>query len=248
MEFKAIVDGKLREAAGCAVVGVYENGELGIAGRRMDAQLGGLIVKMSRDGDFAGKLGDALMLHAPAGAAAARVLLLGLGSKANFARKQYRKVLQTAAQTLAKSGANDAIVYLTAEEIPELDASYRARIVAEIFLHPSLQDPRSENGRQAETKALTTVSVAMTDARAVKAATRGLEIGAALGSGIALARDLGNLPPNVCTPTYIGTSARCSCPRSFPASRRRCWMQPRSRHSKWVHFWRSRKVRTSRLA
>jgi leucyl aminopeptidase len=207
MEFKAIVDGKMRETAGCAVVGVYENGELGVAGRRMDTQLGGLIVKMNREGDFAGKLGDALMLHAPAGAATARVLLLGLGAKANFGRKQYRKVLQTAAQSLAKSGANDAIVYLTCEEIPELDANYRARIVAEVFCTQAYKIPDLKTAAKPKPRPLATVTVAMADARAAKAATRGLEIGAALGSGIALARDLANLPPNVCTPTYMGNRA-----------------------------------------
>jgi leucyl aminopeptidase len=216
MEFKAIVDGKIREAAGCAVVGVYENGELGAAGRRMDTQLGGLIVKMHRDGDFAGKLGDALMLHAPAGAAAARVLLIGLGSKANFGRKQYRKVLQTTAQSLAKSGANDAIVYLTMEEIPELDAAYRARIVAETFCVQAYKIPDLKTAAKPKPKALATVSVAMADARAVKAATRGLAIGAALGGGIALARDLGNLPPNICTPTYMGNRA-VQLSKEFPS-------------------------------
>src|SRR5271154_6567676 len=108
MEFRAIVDGKMRETAGCAVVGAYENGELGPAARRMDTQLGGLLARMNREGDFAGKLGDSLMLHAPAGAAAARVLLIGLGAKSSFGRKQYRKALQTAAQSLAKTGASDA--------------------------------------------------------------------------------------------------------------------------------------------
>jgi len=36
---------------------------------------------------------------------------------------------------------------------------------------------------------------------------QGLEIGAAVGGGMALARDLANLPPNVCTPTYLGKRA-----------------------------------------
>ncbi len=36
---------------------------------------------------------------------------------------------------------------------------------------------------------------------------QGLRIGAAIGSGLRLARDLANLPPNVCTPTYLGTRA-----------------------------------------
>ena len=109
MEFKAIVDGKLREAAGCAVVGVYEKGELGAAGLALDAQLGGLIARLHREGDLAGKLGDLLMLPAPAGASAARVLLVGLGSKANFARKQYRKALQRDRKSTRLNSSHDVI-------------------------------------------------------------------------------------------------------------------------------------------
>jgi leucyl aminopeptidase len=207
MEFRAIVDGKMREAAGCAVLGAYENGDLGAAARRIDSQLGGLLSKINREGDFAGKLGDALLLHAPAGAAAARVLLIGLGAKASFGRKQYRKALQAAAGSLAKTGANDAIVYLTLEEIPELDSQYRARIVAEVFCVQAYRIPDLKTAAKPKPRPLTKVSVALPDARAAKAATKGLEIGAAIGGGISLARDLANLPPNVCTPTYMGNRA-----------------------------------------
>ena len=133
MEFKAIIDGKARQETGCAVVGVYDNGELGKAARQIDTQLGGLIAKLHAAGDFAAKLGDALLLPTPAGAAAARVLLIGLGSRSGFGRKQYRKALQAAVSSLGKTGASDAIVYLSLEEVADLDVQYRARIVAEIF-------------------------------------------------------------------------------------------------------------------
>jgi leucyl aminopeptidase len=216
MEFRSIVDGKMRETAGCAVVGAYENGELGAAGRRIDTQLGGLLAKMHREGDFAGKLGDSLLLHAPAGAAAARVLAVGLGAKSNFGRKQYRKALQTAAQSLAKTGAGDAVVYLALEEIPELDANYRARIVAEVFCTQAYKIPDLKTAAKPKPRPLQTVSVAVADARAAKAATAGLAIGAAIGGGIALARDLANLPPNVCTPTYMGERA-LQLSKEFPS-------------------------------
>ena len=36
MEFMAIVDAKARHPAGCAVVGIYENADLGIAARQLD--------------------------------------------------------------------------------------------------------------------------------------------------------------------------------------------------------------------
>jgi leucyl aminopeptidase len=216
MEFKAIIDAKARNDSACAVVGVYEDGELGKAARKIDAQLDGLIGKLHGDGDFSGKLGDNLFLPTPAGSAAARVLLIGLGSRSAFARKQYRKALQSAVQMLGKTGATDAAVYLALEEVADLDVQYRARAVAEVFCAQTYKIPDLKTSTKPKPPRLTSVSVVVADARGLKAATEGLRIGTAIGSGMALSRDLANLPANVCTPTYLGTRAQALA-KDFPS-------------------------------
>ena len=208
MEFTAIVDVKARASADCAIVGSYEHGELGIGARQIDAQIGGTIGRLHASGDFAAKVGDSLLLPLPRGAAAARVILVGLGPRAGFGRKQYRKALQAAAGALAKTGATDAIVYLALESVPDLDATYRARIVAEVFSVQAYKIPDLKTQPKPKKPPLAAVSVAMDNARDAKAASAGLDVGSAIGSGIALARDLANLPPNVCTPTYLGKRAQ----------------------------------------
>jgi leucyl aminopeptidase len=215
MEFKATIDAKVRNAAGCAVVGLYEDGDLGVAARRLDVQLKGLIAKLHKEGDFPAKLGDQLLLPAPAGAAAARVLLIGLGTRAGFGRKQFRKALQTTVQALGKSGAKDATLYLALEELGKVDMHYRARAVAEVFSSQLYKIPDLKTSPKPKPPRLETVNLAVQDVRGVKAAAEGLKVGAAIGSGLQLARDLANLPPNVCTPTYIGTRAQALA-KEFP--------------------------------
>jgi leucyl aminopeptidase len=208
MEFKAVVDTKAREAAGCAVVGMYEGGELGVAARHLDAQIGGLIAQLHTAGDFAAKVGDTLLLAKPPGAASTRVLLAGLGPRSSFGRKQYRKALQSSAQALIKTGASDAIVYLALEQVADLETLYRARMVAEVFCGQIYKIPDLKTGAKPKPLKLSSVSVAAESARSVKSVANGLKIGAAIGSGLALSRDLANLPPNICTPTYLGQRAQ----------------------------------------
>ena len=208
MEFKAVVDVKARSAAACAVVGVYERGDLGEAARLIDAQVGGLIAELYESGDFAGKPGDVLLLPAPDGAAADRVLLIGLGARTAFGRKQYRKSVLAAAQAIAKTGATDAVVYLAQEPVADLDLTYRARIIAEVFSAAAYKIPDQKTAPKPKQSKLARVEVAVENARAAKAATEGLDVGAAIGRGSALARDLANLPPNICTPTYLGARAQ----------------------------------------
>jgi len=205
MEFMAIVDAKARATSGCAAVGIYENGDLGVAARQVDKQLEGLITRLLGNGDFAAKLGDSLMLPLPAGSAASRLLLIGLGTRAAFGRKQYRKAVLSTAQALAKTGASDAAVYLALETVPELDIQYRARIVAEVFSSQAYKIPDLKTAPKPKARRLSEVKVATADARTAKTAAEGLRQGTAIGSGLSFARDLANLPPNVCTPTYMGT-------------------------------------------
>lgn len=205
--FQAIVDVGVRKRTDCAVIGVYEKGELSSAARQIDGRTKGLITKLYARGDFAGKVGDTQLLTMPAGSASPRLVLVGLGQRNSFSRKQYRKALQAAAQAIAKTGAADAIVYLALEEIPGLDTLYRARIVAEAFCMQAYTIPDLKTAKKPPSPPLRAVRVAAKDAREAKVATQGLAIGAAVGSGMTLARDLANLPPNVCTPTYIGKRA-----------------------------------------
>ena len=207
MEFKVIVDAKARATTGCAVVGVYENGELGAATRHLDTQLEGLITRLHSAGDFAAKLGDSLLLPHPQGVAAQRVLLLGLGARAGFGRKQYRKALTTSAQAVLKTGSADVIVYLALEDVPGVEAAYRARAIAEVFSAQMYKIPDLKTAPKPKPPKLASLAVAADHARSAKAMTAGVKIGAAIGAGSAFARDLGNLPPNVCTPTYLGERA-----------------------------------------
>jgi leucyl aminopeptidase len=216
MEFIAIVDAKARHEAACAVVGVYEDGDLGKAARHIDAQMDGWIAKLLKAGDFTAKLGDNLLLPGPTGTAAARVLLVGLGSRAGFGRKQYRKALQSTVQSLGKTAASNATVYLALEDVGDLDVQHRARIVAEVFCSQLYKIPDLKTAAKPKAQRLTTIDVAVADARAQKAAAEGLRIGEAVGSGLALSRDLANLPPNICTPTYLGTRAQALA-KQFPS-------------------------------
>lgn len=222
MEFKALADARARTSCGCAVLGVYESGELGIATRHVDAALGGSIARLQKGGDFAAKLGDTLLLPQPAGAPQQRLLIVGLGPRAQFGRKQYRRALQASAQALLKTGAEDAITYLALEEGTELDVRHRARLAVEVLSAQAYRIPDLKSGAKPKPPKLAQLAVAVEAARSFKAASEGVRVGAAIGHGAAFMRDLANLPPNVCTPTYIGEAAE-QLAKEFPRVKTRLY-------------------------
>ena len=79
MEFKAIIDAKARAPSDCAVVGIYENGDLGAAARNVDAHTGGLIRQLYAGGDFAAKPATLCCCRGRPERQRQRVLLVGIG-------------------------------------------------------------------------------------------------------------------------------------------------------------------------
>jgi len=208
MQFNALVDPKVRNDTECAVLGIYENGDLGVAARQVDSHLSGRLQTLCKNGDFAAKLGDTLLLLDIPGSATARLLLVGLGSRSGFGRKQYRKAVQAAATALSKTGASEAVVYLPFEPVGDLDIHYRCRIIAELFSSQAYKIPDLKTPAKPKPARLGKVQTALADSRAPRSAAAGLVAGTALGNGMAFARDLANLPPNVCTPRYIASRAQ----------------------------------------
>jgi len=208
MEFEVETRGRRRARTDCAVVGVHEGGELSRAAAALDRALGRRLTRVLRQGDFAGRIGETLLLpDLPAGPAA-RVLLVGLGGAKGWGRRSYRRALAAAAAALARSGARDAWLLLAGERVPEVDPYYRARYVAEAIGAARYQVPDLKSGRRPPAPRLKRVRLAVGERTDASALRRGLEHGAAIAAGAALTRDLANLPANVCTPSYLGTVAK----------------------------------------
>ena len=207
MEFQAETGGRRRARTDCAVIGAHERGDLVGAALELDRALGGRLQRVIDGGDFGGRLGETLLLPALGAGPAARVLLVGLGSQKSWSRRNYRRALVAGAQSLLKCGARDALVMLASHAVPEVDAYYRARYVAETFGQARYQVPAMKSARKPAAPKLAAVRVLVAERGDLAAAKRGLEHGAAIAAGSAVTRDLANLPANVCTPSYLARFA-----------------------------------------
>ena len=97
------------------------------------------------------------------GAPFERVLVVGLGKKGAFGRKQYRKALVAAFGALAKTGAKDAVSYL-GEAVAVPDAYYDARLAAEAFGAALYRVPAIRSTRKPPEPALKAFGFAVTEA------------------------------------------------------------------------------------
>jgi len=190
--------------AACVLVGVYEHGMLTSAAARVDSATDGLIKRQVESGDISGKAGSTTLLFAPTGITAKRVLVVGLGSQKSFDAARFQKVSIEAARAMGKLPLTDAVSYLTEVEVPGRSNAWRVRVAALASDHAAYRytatfKPRDKS-KQPELNAIT--FAAGDDAQ------HGLDQARAIAEGVRFARDLANLPPNICTPAYIAGQAQ----------------------------------------
>lgn len=188
----------------CVLVGVYEHGVLTSAAAQLDSAAGGLIKRQVESGDISGKAGSSTLLFAPAGVTAKRVLVVGLGTQKSFDAARFQKVNIEAARALGRLPVADAMSYLTEVDVPGRDSAWRVRIAALASDHAAYRytatfKPRDKS-KQPELATLAFAAAA--DAQA------GLDQAVAIAEGVRFARELANLPPNICNPAYIATQAQ----------------------------------------
>lgn len=196
------------------VVNLFEGQqEPGGATGAVDAALGGPIQELIAAGDFAGKAGQTAVLYPRGAVPARRVILVGLGSRDDFDDAPAEAVRRAAAHAAQK--ARDLQIARFASILHGagsggLSVEEAAQAVTEGSLL-GLYEYRGQKTDEPEKTPPQVLELIVFDEEAraddVPSARRGVDAARAIVSGVALARDLVNLPPNICTPTYLAQAA-----------------------------------------
>jgi len=189
----------------CLVVVVHEKRKLSPSAVLLNDASKDYLSRIVKSGDL--RKGNTLLLHSVPNIAADRVLLVAGGKAGATTLAQTKKTLQTAAAALSNSGAANAALFLDDWLIEGGDAQHAARHISETLTAAAYRfaELKSDNTNVTTLKHVTLVT---TDRRQTTAAQAGQSIGRAIGLGVNFARDLGNRPANVCTPSHLAEQAR----------------------------------------
>ncbi len=211
MEFNVKSGHPEKQRTACVVIGVYEPRRLSDVGKRLDEISDGYLSTIIRRGDLEGKIGQTLLLHNVPDTLADRVLLVGCGRERELGDMQYRKVIGHAIHTLHETGSMEAVCYLTELNVRGRDSAWKIRQAIETSQSSLYLFDQLKSLKESTRRPLRKIVFTVTSRRELGVAEQASHEAQKIAEGVRLARELGDLPGNICTPSYLADEAKKLC-------------------------------------
>jgi len=207
MEFSIKSGSPEKQRSGCVVVGVFEGRKLSASAQAIDAASEGYVSEVLRRGDLEGSLGKTLLLHNVPKVPADRILLVGLGREREFHEAAFRSAMAAAVKALKSTGASEATVCLTDIPLKRRDTGWKVEHAVLAVMEGAYRFDKLKSKAPEAKRVLRKVVLHVGRRNEIAEGESAIERGTAIAEGVSLAKDLGNLPGNHCTPTYLAEQA-----------------------------------------
>ncbi len=189
----------------CVIVGVYQDQQLSPSAAALNSSTQGLITDIVSRGDLSGKNGEAVLINTMPGSKIKRILLVGLGENKPLSGRNYKKALLAAVNSVKKPQIKSVVCCLAECDVTDRNWQWKSRHIIEVFNDAAYQFTHTKSDKETESK-IEKIAIAATESERASAHS-GLLQGKAVAEGMDLTKYLGDLPGNICTPTYLAEQA-----------------------------------------
>ncbi|MDF8363821.1 leucyl aminopeptidase [Achromobacter anxifer] len=208
MEFSTQTTASLHQVKTAALaVGVYAEGVLSPAADLIDRASNGAVRAVVKT-EFRGRAGSTLILRNLPGVSAQRVVLVGLGKQEEYSARAHASAEQAFASACVSAQLTEGVSTLAANPIADVALIARARSAAIAAGNATYHYDASFGKPDRDARPKLKKIVQVVERADAAQAQKGLREGGAIANGMDLTRTLGNLPGNICTPTYLGETAK----------------------------------------
>ena len=195
----------------CLLVSAGDGGKSGIslgsAAAALDGASGATLGGRADALGFSGRLGQAVMLDGLPGVATPLVVLVGSGKDDALSTKDFNKMAGAAMKAARAAGAQKVASFLGETAISGQDAGAALRLGASLAVTESYSYTETKKPKDSAKK-LKQLELSGPDTLGKGEAQAAIDQGKAIGGAVNAARELGNLPGNICTPRYLARHAQ----------------------------------------
>lgn len=206
MDFEIINGSAAALETECLVIGIEANSTLTPSACEVDQASNGYVSDILGAGDITGKMAETLLLQRISGVSAKRILLVGLGKRDERSDRQHKKIIKAILGQVKTLGLKNVVIALDQLASDHNDVYRQVRHQAE-WATAELYQYDETKSKKAEPHSIENLAFLL-DEDSTEEGEGALVDAAAIANGVNIARDLGNLPGNICTPTYLADQAR----------------------------------------
>jgi len=209
MQLATISDAPARQRSDCLLLAVYAARTLSDEAQAVDKASRGQLAQWLKRSPLDGAASGApVTFYGLRGVRADRVVVVGLGARSRVDGALFAKALRKAADAVVASGAASASICLESVKVEGRDEYWKQRQAVQALAAAAYRfDEMKSKGERSPRPRLKRLRLGAS-AEADDAARRAVAHGEAVAAACEAARNLGNLPPNVCTPAHLADHAR----------------------------------------
>lgn len=195
-----------KHAKSLLILPIPEQGKLTPAGLYLDKISHGYISQLIKQGECQGKIGQVTLLRYLPYTEFDHILLVGCGKNLSSSARHYRKMTIDSIKAIP-SPITHAINFLTELDVEGHTMPWKVKQTAEASREALYRfDPFKTE--KAPLSRLKEITIAIDDKKTLAAAEKALKQAIAVADGVELTKNLGNLPSNICTPSYLAEAAK----------------------------------------
>ncbi len=137
-----------------------------------------------------------------------RILLIGCGKERELDERQYKQVIQKTINTLNDTGSMEAVCFLTELHVKGRNNYWKVRRAVETAKETLYSFDQLKTNKSEPRRPLRKMVFNVPTRRELTSGERAIQHGSAIAAGIKAAKDLGNMPPNICNAAYLASQAR----------------------------------------
>jgi len=208
MEFEVKCSTPEKQRTACLIIAVPQSAKLSKTAGALDQASEGFLSRIIQRGDMDGRLGQSLLLHNLPGTRADRVLLIGCGQDDDLDERAFIKIIGSMSSALENCGATEAYACIAEIPVGHRDMAWKVRQTVLQMNNCRYQFEQMKSNKKPKKKSFKKLIIDVPGKRDLLKGKAAIQQGIAISTGMSMARDLGNLPSNICTPTYIAKQAR----------------------------------------
>lgn len=192
----------------CIIIGIFECNKLKGIAQQLDLLSNGCISNIFNAGDITGQLNHVVLLNNIKNINSKRILLIGCGKEHKFNEFLYKKVIQKSIKTILTTGSVEIVFLLNQLNVNNRNIYWKTRLAIEYIEDTLYSFPNFKTKINKKVCFFSKLIFNAVSEEDLTDISLSIQHGSAITTGIKIAKDISNLPPNICTPLYLSYKAK----------------------------------------